>query len=315
MKMSWSKKQKLTGYLFIAPNMIGIIIFFLVPAIVSMIVMFTDLNFLSIEPINFIGLNNFVKVFKDETFYTALKNTLIFLLGVPVSIAIAVVLAIFLNNKIFLKPVLRAMYFIPYITSSVAIAFVWSLLFQPTSGPINGFLRTIGLSEPPRWLASTETSMYAIDIIWIWYTLGFNMIVYLAALQEIPAELLEAAKKEYINQRNWDSQQTTDHPEINKVISYITQTYYKEISLRMLADYVGMDANYLSNLFKKKTGQNIIQYIHRVRIEQAKSYLKQTGLSVNEIGEKVGFVNDNYFIKIFRRLTNQTPSHFRRLNS
>ena len=203
----------------------------------------------------------------------------------------------------------------PYITSSVAIAFVWSLLFQPTSGPINGFLRTIGLSEPPRWLASTETSMYAIDIIWIWYTLDFNMIVYLAALQEIPAELLEAAKKEYINQRNWDSQQTTDHPEINKVISYITQTYYKEISLRMLADYVGMDANYLSNLFKKKTGQNIIQYIHRVRIEQAKSYLKQTGLSVNEIGEKVGFVNDNYFIKIFRRFTNQTPSHFRRLNS
>ncbi len=194
MKMSWSKKQKLTGYLFIAPNMIGIIIFFLVPAIVSMIVMFTDLNFLSIEPVNFIGLNNFIKVFKDETFYTALKNTFIFLLGVPVSIAIAVVLAIFLNNKIFLKPVLRAMYFMPYITSSVAIAFVWSLLFQPTSGPINGFLRTIGLSEPPRWLASTETSMYAIDIIWIWYTLGFNMIVYLAALQEIPAELLEAAK-------------------------------------------------------------------------------------------------------------------------
>jgi multiple sugar transport system permease protein len=192
--MSWSKKQKLAGYLFIAPNMIGIIIFFLVPAIVSMIVMFTDLNFLSIEPVNFVGIDNFVKVFKDETFYTALKNTFIFLLAVPVSIAIAVVLAILLNNKIFFKPVLRAMYFMPYITSSVAIAFVWSLLFQPSMGPINGFLKTIGLSEPPRWLASTETSMYAIDIIWIWYTLGFNMIVYLAALQEIPAELLEAAK-------------------------------------------------------------------------------------------------------------------------
>jgi multiple sugar transport system permease protein len=194
MKMSWSKKQQLAGYLFIAPNMIGIIIFFLIPALISFIVMFTDLDFLSQAPVNFIWFDNFVRVFNDETFFTSLRNTFIFLLAVPVSIVIAVVLAMLLNNKIYFKPVLRAMYFMPYITSSVAIAFVWSLLLQPTSGPINGFLRTIGLSEPPRWLASTETSMYAIDIIMIWYTLGFNMIIYLAALQEIPVDLLEAAK-------------------------------------------------------------------------------------------------------------------------
>ncbi|MBN9387557.1 MAG: sugar ABC transporter permease [Chloroflexi bacterium] len=194
MKMSWSKRQKFAGYLFIAPNMLGIIIFFLIPALISFVVMFTDLDFLSKAPVNFIGLDNFARVFSDETFYTALKNTFIFLLAVPVSIAIAVFLAILLNNKIYLKPILRAMYFMPYITSSVAIAFVWSLLLQPTSGPINGFLRSVGLADPPRWLASTETSMYGIDLIMVWYTLGFNMIIYLAALQEIPTELLEAAK-------------------------------------------------------------------------------------------------------------------------
>lgn len=194
MKVSWSKRQKLAGYLFIAPNMLGIIIFFLIPALISFVVMFTDLDFLSKAPVNFIGLDNFAKVFSDETFYTALKNTFIFLLAVPVSIAIAVVLAILLNNKIYFKPVLRAMYFMPYITSSVAIAFVWSLLLQPSNGPINAFLRSIGISDPPRWLASTETSMYGIDIIMVWYTLGFNMIIYLAALQEIPTDLLEAAK-------------------------------------------------------------------------------------------------------------------------
>jgi multiple sugar transport system permease protein len=194
MKMNWSKSQKFAGYLFIAPNMLGIIIFFLIPALISFVVMFTDLDFLSKAPLNFVGLDNFAKVFSDETFYTALKNTFIFLLAVPVSIAIAVILAILLNNKIYFKPILRAMYFMPYITSSVAIAFVWSLLLQPTSGPINGFLRSIGIADPPRWLASTETSMYGIDIIMVWYTLGFNMIIYLAALQEIPTELLEAAK-------------------------------------------------------------------------------------------------------------------------
>lgn len=126
-------------------------------------------------------------------------------------------------------------------------------------------------------------------------------------------ELLAESIKDSINQRNWESQHITDHPEINKVISYITQTYYKEVTLSTLADYVGMDANYLSNLFKKKTGENIIHYIHRIRIDHAKSYLVQTGLPVNEIGEKVGFVNDNYFIKIFKRFTDVTPSHYRKV--
>lgn len=222
MKMSWSKKQKLAGYLFIAPNMLGIFIFFLVPAVVSFVVMFTDLDFLSQAPVNFVGIDNFVKVFNDETFYTALKNTFIFLMGVPVSIAIAVVLAIFLNNKIFLKPILRAMYFMPYITSSVAIAFVWSLLLQPSNGPINDFLRAIGISDPPRWLASTDTSMYAIDIIWIWYTLGFNMIIYLAALQEIPADLLEAAKID--GARPWQSARYITLPLISPTTFFLLIT-------------------------------------------------------------------------------------------
>jgi two-component system response regulator YesN len=125
-------------------------------------------------------------------------------------------------------------------------------------------------------------------------------------------ELLLENITDYINKRNWEHQQITDHPEINKVISYISQTYYKEVTLSTLANYVGMDANYLSNLFKKKTGENIIHYIHRIRIDHAKNYLVHTGLPVNEIGEKVGFMNDNYFIKIFKRFTDLTPSHYRR---
>jgi two-component system response regulator YesN len=125
-------------------------------------------------------------------------------------------------------------------------------------------------------------------------------------------ELLIENISDYINKRNWENKQITDHPEINKIISYISQTYYNEVTLGTLANYVGMDANYLSNLFKKKTGENIIHYIHRIRIEHAKNYLVHTGLPVNEIGEKVGFMNDNYFIKIFKRFTDLTPSHYRR---
>ncbi|MFD1910451.1 carbohydrate ABC transporter permease [Paenibacillus rhizoplanae] len=81
----------------------------------------------------------------------------------------------------------------PYITSGVAVAFVWMLLFHPNNGPINGILRSMGIENPPGWLSTMDTSMYAIDIIWIWFMLGYNMIIYLAALQEVSGELLEAA--------------------------------------------------------------------------------------------------------------------------
>ena len=193
MRKSWMQKQQRLGYLFIAPNMLGVLIFFIIPAIFSFCLMFTDYKFMSGKT-TFIGTDNFERLFKDELFYTALKNTAIFLLSVPISIILAFIVAVLLNKYVYLKNMLRALYFMPYITSGVAIAFVWMLLFQPKTGPINNFLRAIGIDNPPGWLSSTDTSMFAIDMIWIWFMLGYNMIIYLAALQEVSPELLEAAK-------------------------------------------------------------------------------------------------------------------------
>jgi len=142
----------------------------------------------------FVGLDNFRRLFEDSVFYDALKNTAVFLASVPVSMLLAFIVAVILNRYVYVKNLLRALYFMPYITSGVAIAFVWMLLFQPSMGPINAFLRAIGVENPPGWLSTTSSAMYAIDIIWIWFMLGYNMIIYLAALQEISPELLEAAK-------------------------------------------------------------------------------------------------------------------------
>ncbi len=185
-------KQNLAGYLFIAPNMLGVILFFIIPAIFSFGLIFTNYQF-SNPNFHFTGLDNFRRLFQDELFYIALKNTGLFLLAVPVSIMLSFFVALILNKQVYAKGLLRAMYFLPYITSGVAVAFVWMLLFQPTNGPINGMLRSMGMDNPPGWLSTTETSMLAIDIIWIWFMLGYNMIIYLAALQEISPELLEAA--------------------------------------------------------------------------------------------------------------------------
>jgi len=202
MKKSWMQKQQWMGYLFIAPNMLGVFFFFVLPALFSFVLMFTDYRFMRPD-VNFIGLENFRRLLKDPIFYESLKNTAIFLASVPVSILLAFFVAVILNRSVYFKNLLRALFFLPYVTSGVAIAFVWMLLFQPSVGPINAMLRFIGIDNPPGWLSTTSSAMYAIDIIWIWFMLGYNMIIYLAALQEISPELMEAAKID--GARSWQT--------------------------------------------------------------------------------------------------------------
>lgn len=193
MRTNWSRRQSWMGYLFIAPNMLGVTVFFLLPALFSLCLIFTDYEFTNPD-VHYIGVDNFIRLFNDELFYISLQNTAIFLASVPLSIGLAFVVAVILNKSVYWKELLRAMYFMPYITSGIAIAFVWMLLFQPKQGPINAVLRAIGIDHPPGWLSTIESSMFAIDTIWVWFLLGYNMIIYLAALQEISADLLEAAK-------------------------------------------------------------------------------------------------------------------------
>lgn len=104
------------------------------------------------------------------------------------------------------------------------------------------------------------------------------------------------------------------HPEVCKIIAYIAENYPQDITVKSMAQYVMMGENYVSALFKKKTGQTLIHYLHRVRVEKAQEYLLHTDLPVHEIGQRVGFLNDNYFIKIFKRHTQQTPSKYRQWN-
>lgn len=187
------KRQRWVGYAFILPNLIGVLLFFVIPALFSAVLMFTDWKFTS-KSYNFVGLDNIKRLFQDELFYVALKNTVLFLASVPVSVILAFAVAVILNRSVYLKSLMRSLYFMPYITSGVAVAFVWMLLFQPGEGPINMLLRGLGVEHPPGWLTSPDTTMVAIDIIWVWFLLGYNMIIYLAALQEISPELMEAAK-------------------------------------------------------------------------------------------------------------------------
>lgn len=192
--MNWMKRQRLWGYVFIAPNLIGMTVFMLIPALFSFCLMFTDWVFSSGEPLHFIGLQNFRMMVQDELFPIAIKNTLLMLVPVPFSILFGFLIAVMLNNRVYGQKLLRAFFFAPYFTSGIAIAFVWMVLFQPTNGPINAFLRSVGISNPPQWFASPDTSMFAVLIMCVAGGIGYNMIIYLAALQEISTEQMEAAK-------------------------------------------------------------------------------------------------------------------------
>lgn len=101
------------------------------------------------------------------------------------------------------------------------------------------------------------------------------------------------------------------HPEIGKIIAHIGRHYDQDITVKSMSRFVMMGENYVSALFKKKTGYTLIHYLHGVRVEKAADYLRTTDLPVHEIGSRVGFANDNYFIKIFKRWTGCTPSQYR----
>lgn len=136
-----------------------------------------------------------------------------------------------------------------------------------------------------------------------------------AALDKIERELNERAKLHKFQALFKDEEainNPTDHVEINKIIRYLYEHLDENIALSDMAVYVCMDASYLSYLFKKKTGQTLTHYLQKIRIDRAKVLLLETDSTVSDVGEKVGFVNDNYFIKTFRKWMNMTPSDYRK---
>ncbi|AUB52275.1 carbohydrate ABC transporter permease [Enterococcus mundtii] len=191
------RKNTLIAWSFIAPNFIGFLIFTLVPVVFSLILAFMKWD--SFSTPEFVGLQNFTRMLSDDTFWISLKNTFLYTIGVvPLTLICSLGLAILLNQKIKGVKFFRTAFFFPYVTSLVAIAVVWSMLFHPTMGPINQFLRVV-IENPPGWLSSSDWALTAIIIVSVWRGMGYYMILYLAGLQGISKELYEAAAMDGAN--------------------------------------------------------------------------------------------------------------------
>lgn len=188
--MTGKRKAKILS-VFLLPNLLGTIIFLLIPIFSSFILSFTNWDLLS--SIEFIGLENYIDILKDDVFYESLRHTLTFIVGyIPSVMIIALGLALILNKKLKGIVVFRALHFLPVITSWVAVSLIWMWLFNPEYGLINYGLSIIGITGPA-WLQDQNWAMIAVIITSVWKDIGFVMVIYLAGLQEIPKHYYEAA--------------------------------------------------------------------------------------------------------------------------
>jgi len=207
------KKNKLSPYLYILPAMIIIVAFRFIPILLSFVISFFDWKLTGVE--DFVGFANYTKLFTDAEFIQSMTNTIWFVvMVVPATVLISLLFAVLLNNIKWLRGFFRTAYFLPYVTSMVAVSIVWKIIFQQRSGLLNFFLEGIGL-EPLRWLQEDQgifsllfnnfgitlpdwmggpsLALFSIMIVTVWKSVGYNTIIYLAGLQNIAKEYYEAS--------------------------------------------------------------------------------------------------------------------------
>ncbi|MBQ1017091.1 sugar ABC transporter permease [Micromonospora sp. D93] len=186
-------RNTVAGWSFILPNFLGFALLTLLPVVVLFYVAFTNWNVFGVA--EWTGTANFRRMWDDSSFWTALRNTVYYaVFHIPLTLAAALGLALLLNRKLRGVRFFRTIAFFPYITSIVAIAVVWNQLFSPEYGPINALLGAVGVDNPPGWTASATWSMPAVIIVGTWRYMGYYMLLFLAGLQTIPAQLYEAAE-------------------------------------------------------------------------------------------------------------------------
>jgi multiple sugar transport system permease protein len=185
----WKRLLVLT--IFLGPSLAGILVFAIGPMIAALGLSFTDWDL--ITPAEFVGFANFRRLFGDAEFWAALRHTVGFLVGyVPLVLVSGLAVAVLLNRQLPGRSIFRAMYFIPVVTSWVAVALVWRWLFNPTFGLVNTLLGFVGIVGPA-WLFDPDWAMPAVILTSVWKDTGFVMIILLAGLQGIPREFEEAA--------------------------------------------------------------------------------------------------------------------------
>ena len=190
-------RNRLSPYLFVSPAMLLLVAFGVFPIFVALAVSLTNMNisaFANIRNVKFVGIDNYTKLFADPDFWQALGNTGVFaLVGVPAVVLLSLGVALLLNRSDhWFFRVLRSFYFIPAITAIVAISLIWGYLYNTQFGFLNYLLSLVGI-EQVQWLSDPVLAKFSVALVAVWRGTGLNIIIFLAALQGVPKDYLEAA--------------------------------------------------------------------------------------------------------------------------
>lgn len=189
----WRKRESRLAYVFLAPWLIGLVLFVIGPTILSLVMSFTDWSLLN-DP-EFVGLDNYKRMLtEDYRFWDSLQITgLYLLLSVPLYLSFGLAAALLLNQRVWGVRMFRTILFMPSVLSGVAVAVLWMQMLNPQSGVVNSLLRRIGIDSPPGWFADSDWAIPAIVMVGMWEILGHGAIIYLAGLQNISPALYESA--------------------------------------------------------------------------------------------------------------------------
>lgn len=181
------------GWFLIAPTLIGLLILNIFPVIQTFIMSFQNVSTFGIS--SWIGLDNYTRLVGDPEFWMSFKNTLIYgLVQVPITVILSTIAAVLVNQKIKGVQIYRTIFFLPMIAAPAAIAMVWRWMYNSDYGLINNALRALGFSGNISWLSNPNVVIWSLIIVGIWSAVGYNMILLLAGLQEIPKSYYEAAE-------------------------------------------------------------------------------------------------------------------------
>ena len=196
MSLRWKRlggEQTKVALLALLPSFIVFCVFTVYPLFYSLYMSFFNVHLIASNR-SFVGWGNYATLLNNPTFQKAVLNTVYYTVGVvPIGIAFSLIVAVLLNNNLRFEGFFRSAFFAPVVTSMVAVSLVWTWMLEPNYGLVNSFLAQLGILGPG-WLTDPKWSMASVIIVSIWKNLGYNMVIFLAGLQDIPAEVYESAQ-------------------------------------------------------------------------------------------------------------------------
>ena len=187
------KKELFWGWMFFAPTLVGLLILNIIPIFQTIYKSFFQTGAFG-RGDRFVGMSNYIQMVSDGQVWQSLLNTFVYaVIEVPVSIAISLVLAAMLNRKMKGRSLYRTIYFLPMVAAPAAVAMVWRWLYNSEFGLLNHLLKAVGMG-PVNWISNPDIALASIAVVGIWSVIGYNMILFLAGLQEIPGDYYEAAE-------------------------------------------------------------------------------------------------------------------------